>query len=443
MNIVSYRGPGMAGGVSTALDRLYKSGGRNQSWWYLDQDQVKSQSRSAVRLHSGEKIPLALCDAHYRFCNEFIWPIMHDLSEHAIYKEEDYFLYTRFNAIFAAQIERQQSHDPYFVQDYQLALLPKLLKRQGRDSAIFWHIPWPKSVPQEFVAPIVELAQAMLSAKAIGFHTQEYVDNFNNFVDQYLPFFANSRTFGHVAEVVAAPLGLDLDHWAERNEGQYSSIAEQLESTPYVLSVERADYTKGVVDRLKAIDLLFEQNPELRETITFVQICGRTRAGIKAYDNYWKECQEQIDYLEQKYSTSRWKPVVSISQSLNSDELTYLYKRAAVMLVSPLRDGLNLTAKEFIACQAGERPGILALSKGAGVAEEFSPYAITFEPGDISAMAAATLRCLKMPTTQRRRRFLKLKQSLQANPLQLWCDTFTTALYGHAVAHMELELQEA
>lgn len=435
----------MSGGVSTALDRLCKSGGRSQSWWYLDQDQVKAQSKSAVRLYNGEKMPSQLCDAHYRFCNEFIWPIMHDLPEHAIYKEEDYFLYSRFNAIFAAQIGRQQSHDPYFVQDYQLALLPKLLKRQGRDSAIFWHIPWPKSVPQEFVAPIVDLAQAMLTAKAIGFHTQEYVDNFNNFVEQHLPFFGTSRAFGPVAEVVAAPLGIDLDHWTEHNEGKHCSITEQLETTPFVLSVERADYTKGVVDRLKAIDLLFERNPELREAVTFVQICGRTRPGIKAYDNYWKDCQEQIDYLQQKYGTNSWKPVVSITQSLNSDELTYLYRRATVMLVSPVRDGLNLTAKEFIACQTEERPGILALSTGAGVAEEFSPHAITFEPGNISAMAAATLRCLNMPKAQRYRRTKKLKQSLQANPLQLWCDTFTTVLYGYgnSVAHIDLDRREA
>jgi len=432
----------MAGGVSTALDRLYQSGGRNQSWWYLDQDQVKSQS--SVRLYNSEKIPSQLRDAHYRFCNEFIWPIMHDLAEHAVYKEDDYFLYSRFNATFAAHIDRQESQNPYFVQDYQLALLPKLLERQGRESAIFWHIPWPKSVPQEYVAPIVDLARAMLSARAIGFHTQEYVDNFNSFVEKHLTFMASSRLFGKLAEVVAAPLGLDLEHWSEENEGKASTLAQQLQSTPFILSVERADYTKGVVDRLKAIDLIFERNPELRETITFVQICGRTRPGIKAYDNYWKACQEEINHLQEKYGTENWKPVVSISQSLNSDELTYLYRKAAVMLVSPVRDGLNLTAKEFIACQTSERPGILALSTGAGVAKEFSRYAVTFEPGNVEAIAAATLRCLNMPSTQRHRRTLKLKQNLQANPLQLWCDTFTNVLYSDEnVAQLELHRQEA
>lgn len=419
----------MAGGVSTALERLYKSGGRNQSWWYLNQDQVRSQSRSAVRHFNGEKIPAQLCDAHYRFCNEFVWPIMHDLAEHAVYREEDFFLYSRFNAIFAAQIERQKSNDPYFVQDYQLALMPKLLKRNGRESAIFWHIPWPKHVPEQFLHPILEIAHSMLSAKAIGFHTQEYADNFNAFVDKHMPFMASSRQFGHIAEVVVAPLGLDLEYWANHSDGKPTPVAEKLKDTQFILSVERADYTKGVVDRLKAIDLLFERNPELIGELTFVQICGRTRAGIKAYDTYWKQCQELIANLEAKYATENWKPVMNITQSLTAEELTYLYKRAAVMLVSPVRDGLNLTAKEFIAVQSKEQPGTLALSTGAGVAEEFAQYAITFEPADSEAIVDATLRCLHMPPTQRLRRNLRLKQVLANNPLQLWCDTFTKALY--------------
>jgi len=370
-----------------------------------------------------------LCEAHYRFCNEFIWPIMHDLSQYAVFKEDDHFLYSRFNAIFASQIERQQSDIPYFVQDYQLALLPKLLKRKGRDSAIFWHIPWPKSVPSEFARPIVDIAQALLSARAIGFHTQEYVDNFNNFVDQHLPFMALSRQVKNRAKVIAAPLGLDLDYWSDHKDGIFSAVAKQLQSTPFVLSVERADYTKGVIDRLEAIDLLFERNPQMQGNITFAQICGRTRPGIKAYDDYWKDCQRSIEALNQKYGNQSWKPVVSISHSLNSAELTYLYRRAAVMLVSPVRDGLNLTAKEFIACQTRDQPGMLALSTGAGVAEEFSRYAITFPPGDAEAMADATLRCLNMPSIQRYKRTLHLKRSLAANPLQLWCDTFTALLY--------------
>ena len=429
MNIVSHIGPGKEGAISAALESLYKAGGRNQTWWYIGQEQIKCQSKSAVRHLPGETIPPQVCDSHHRFCHEFIWPIMHGLPEQVSFNEDDFVLYKSFNSIFATQIGRQQSHDPYFVQNYQLALMPKFLKNDGRDSAIFWQIPWPNSVPTEYLAPVIEIAQALLAAKAIGFSTKEYADNFNAFVDLHLPFINQSRSFGHVAQVIVTPVGIDLESWAEKDVENIVDPLGDL-TTPYVLSVDKAEYSMGALTRLQAIDLFFENNANLREKISFVQIFGRSNPGIKASDKCWKECQDTIDDLTQKYGTANWQPIVTISQPISSEQLAYLYKNAAVMLVAAVKDGLNLSAKEFIACQSNENPGILAISTGVGCTDEFGHYVMTFGPDDAEAIADATVRCLHMPATQKVRRNLRLLQLLHKNPQQQWCDKFTTALYG-------------
>lgn len=423
MNIVSHDGPGREGAISTALERMHKSGGRNQTWWYLAQDQIKCLSKSAVRHIASETIPAPVGDSHYRFCYEFIWPVMHGLTDQVTYVEEDFFLFKRHNAIFAAQIERQQSHAPYFVQNYQLALLPKFLKNDGRESAMFWQIPWPSSVCSEHLPAVIEIAQSLLKAKAIAFTTQEYADNFNNFVDCHLPFINSSRAFGHVAEVIVAPLGIDLEHWTTRELTEANDVAGEI-TTPYVLSIEKADLSAGTMQRLKAIDLFFARHPELQEKITFVQVISRSNPGIKAFDKYWKDCQDQINSLIEKYATDSWQPLVSITQGLNSDQMAQLYRQAAVLLVTSSA-GYNLAAKEYLACQTKENPGIVAISTGAGVAEEIGRYAITFNSDDIDAIADATMRCIMMPTPMRLRRHLRLKQLLQQNTLEIWCGTFS------------------
>lgn len=442
MNVVSLKGPGSDGGISTALEHLYKSGGRNQSWWYLAQDQIRCQTRSAVRHIPSENIPAQICDAHYQFCHSFIWSIMHSLPEQACYKEEDFFLYKRLNTIFANQIERLQSHDSYFVQSYELALVPKLLKRSGRQSVIFWPTPWPKSVPAQYCAPILEIAESLLASKIIAFNTNEDASNFNNFINQQLPYIESSRSFGGVAEVIVAPMGIDIEHWKSQSltlAGQQTSI--DLPTGPYVLSIDRGDQSSGLALRLKAIDLLFTRYPELKEQLTFVQSCGRTSPGIKANDSYWKDCQEASAILNSKHATTNWKPLVSLPQTLSTLDLTILYSRAAVMLITAGHDGLNLLAKEFIASQSSENQGILVLSEQCSVAkdEEFARAAITFKtqnlPNDyatehdtIEAILAATLRGLRLSTANKQRRVKMLTEQLQKNSLQQWCNQFTSAL---------------
>jgi len=429
----------MAGGVSPALTQLVGESNANHLWWHLDGDTI-SYSNSNGKKRERHTLSQAVIEGHYRYCNEFIWPLMHDLSEYANYRSEDRALYERFNRILAREIvssQNQHSDSKLFVQDYQLALLPKELQRlDGPLCGIFWHIPWPKSVPQEFLPALVDLAKSMLTAEFIGFHTTEYCSNFFNFVSRNIPgtrISMRERTVvrevkAFTTTVVAAPLGLDVDHWSNIARGQSNTrLHPALINTDYVLSVDRADYTKGVVPRIESIAHFFNDHPEMIGKITFAQLCTRTRPGIEGFDNNWSEIQRTMRDVNARFSTEDWRPILNLKGPLNASELSLLYRNASMMLVNPVRDGLNLTAKEYVACQSG-RPGVLALSPHCGAYEELGAWSVEANPFDPHAMSASVYNGLKMSVGEKKTRMTQLKASLRENTLAVWCEQFRIML---------------
>lgn len=456
MHIISYRGPGMGGGVSPSLSRLEANANGDSSWWFLGAENEISARFGGSNEEKIGRMSREIVDGHYRFCNEFIWPIMHDLSEYATYDADHRDSYEKFNRIFARKISRYTSASNFFVQDYQLALMPLQLKRLcGADTAVFWHIPWPKSVPDEFLEPVIEITKSMLSAQHVGFHTTEYAENFLRFVEQHIsgfktfpdqltitretaktytpyvhPFF-EGRTAVYPAQtstktqVLVTPLGLDVSYWqnlALADKG--SNPLRHLVKTDYVLSVDRADYTKGVIPRLKAIAHFFDFHPELKGKITFAQICGKSRMNIEAFSKYYWECRNLVNQVNAQHGTDDWQPIVDVPGPLSSAELAVLYRDASVMLVNPVRDGLNLTAKEFVACQS-TNPGALALSPAAGVFDELGPWSVKVNPKSPIEMSASIHHALMMPEEERSACMRRMTNRLHANPLNLWVDTFT------------------
>lgn len=463
MQIVSYRGPGMAGGVSPALTLLVAENGANHKWWHLDDNTIKYSIGTGTS-HARHLLPKALIEGHYRYCNEFLWPIMHDMSEHATYRSEDRALYERFNRILAREIvagNSVYSQSKLFVQDYQLALLPKELQRlDGPQCGIFWHIPWPKSVPQEYLAAIIDIAKGMLTAEFVGFHTHEYCSNFFNFVSKHISRttismrdrtvireaksqvnpapsrraksqirLANKAFNGtRTTKVIAAPLGLDVDHWKKISRKQTNThLHPALINTDFVLSVDRADYTKGVVPRLESVRQFFSNHPEMIGKITFAQLCTRTRPGIDAFDDNWSNIQRVMREVNGRFSVGDWQPVLNLKGPLKPSELSLLYANASMMLVSPVRDGLNLTAKEYIACQSGQ-PGVLGLSPHCGAFEELGTWSIKTDPFDPEGMSESIYEGLLLPESERKRRMAKMHAKLEQNTLGAWCDQFRALL---------------
>lgn len=449
MNIVSYRGPGRAGGVSSALANLWqarvKMSGR---WWHLSNTTFQVADQVSEELRELTSLSREVVDGHYRYCNEFLWPVMHDLPHYARYRQEDHKLYNVANRIFARSIAAdgsQENSTPTFVQDYQLALLPELLSRMNLSTLLFWHIPWPRQVDQQHIPQLIQIARGLLGADVIGFHTHEYVQDFLHFIHKHVPGvlvdFENetlTRGFarealpwttglsdfaGRVSHVVTAPLGIEPGFWRS------SALIPQLRlksaefswlnsSLPYVLSVDRADYTKGVIERFDAIDRFLEKYPRWRGKVNFVQICERTRIGLEAYDAYWHRCKVEAAKLESKWRLEHWSPLIW-TEHFSAAELAAIYRDAAVMLVNPIRDGLNLTAKEFVASQV-RVPGMLALSTQAGAWQELGREAYQIDPCDPNQMADAIHSCLTMNPTEISNRITRMKMRLADNTLSDW-----------------------
>ncbi|HEY9870941.1 MAG TPA: trehalose-6-phosphate synthase [Candidatus Obscuribacterales bacterium] len=430
MNIVSYRGPGMPGGVAASLSRLWAETHRHGSRWsYVSGTSVMAFGGPAQEVQQLGLIPQFVVDGHYRFCNNFLWPVMHDMPGQASYSALDHRLYTKFNALLARHIGGAgRWWSPwYFVQDYQLAFLSHcLVGSQRAHCLVFWHIPWPRSVTAQHAAALRGIARALLACEAIGFHTQEYAVNFLRFVDQHLPDSSVDWHRGLIdgrTQVLSMPLGVDLDHWRAASAGEADVLGQEqlaaLRDRRFILSVDRADYTKGVAERLEMIDLFFERHAQYRGRVTFAQVCARTRPGLPAFDAYWSRCRQLAARLTRRWSEGLWRPLVWIETAVAPDELAILYREAEAMLVNPVRDGLNLTAKEFVACQ-NARPGVLLLSSGAGVWHELGNLSIPVNPQKSEQMADLVKAALTMRNAERLVRIDLMKEKLKQNTLHHW-----------------------
>lgn len=482
MNILSYRGPGAGGGVSSALSRLMNrlsglTSGYAETlnsyplrWWHLEGSDIKdSFGHEFISRPNPEVIA-----GHYRYCNEFLWPVLHDMPEYAAYSDIDRVSYAEFNQYFVRVLKRARRQSflerkwrSFFVHDYQLAFLPSLLRRAGLSSlqiSIFWHIPWPRKVEECHRQEIFELAQGLLESDVIGFHTYEYAFNFLDFVEGQLPGVELDRSSlslklacRRIVRIKVMPLGLDLDFWAraqshlfkektlEENSFCQNSSPKILAARfgRYVLSVDRCDYTKGVLPRLAAIESFFQRFPEEKGKLTFVQICQRTRNGLPSFDQYYSRCISQAEDLNNRLGDESWRPLVWVKETVSQESLIDLYRHASVMLINPIRDGLNLTAKEF-ACSCADlsSPGALLLSRGAGVFHELGKYTTEVEPEDCRQMSTAVKQALLMPESARRQAISLMKKKLEENTLEDWWHAFTFAeLACSERSEFEKELQ--
>lgn len=461
MDVISYRGPGVAGGVSSGLANAWMSQRIAETyWWFLSNESLSNLGLNAKEPRFLTQLSASTVKGHYHFCNNFIWPLMHDLPQYATFNEDEFAHYKHFNRIFGQFIAYEQRiSKKYFVNDYQLALLPQYLNPEGGRVSLFWHIPWPKTVAEEHVPVLRELAIGMLNSRVLGFHTQEYSDNFMTFVREHMPHartkqstqrIYQSKTAGKeewlesfglssyitrplrydkpgdislMTQLIVAPLGISQDQWhtlaAGEPDAQVRALINKAAGRHLVLSVDRADYTKAVYDRMRIIDRFLSEHPSWHGRISFMQICGRSRTGLQAFDRYWDDCQRMALTVNERWRTEDWQPIEWIQDPLPAKSLAVLYKHANTMLVNPVRDGLNLTAKEFVACQHDDA-GVLLLSPGAGAWHELGDYALPASPSAPHETVDSLARAVVMPPTERRWRNYQLKRTLRTNPLQKW-----------------------
>jgi trehalose 6-phosphate synthase len=377
------------------------------------------------------------------FANEGLWPLCHIAHTRPIFRVADWEAYQRVNERFAAAAveEMEGCEDPIvFVQDYHFALLPRLIKAARPDArvAIFWHIPWPN--PESFgICPWqAELLDGLLGADLIGFHIPLHCNNFLASVDRVL----EARTdrehmtalrHGHLSTVRAYPVSVALEGFrrdgtrSARNEMTARSrpFARQLLLDEFDIScetvavgVDRLDYTKGIVERLTAIELLFEQHPWHRERLTMVQIAAPSRTRIPSYIDLRRQVEETAERINQRFQTPRWKPIILIQRQCSHEEVDRWYRAADLCLVTSLHDGMNLVAKEFLAARDDE-DGVLVLSKFTGAAIELRD-ALLVNPYDTNGVAEAIHQALEMSRGERRARMQRMRRYLMEHNVYHW-----------------------
>jgi trehalose 6-phosphate synthase len=386
------------------------------------------------------------------FANEGLWPLCHIAHTRPIFRASDWDQYQRVNEKFAAALleEMEGSSEPVvFVQDYHFALLPRLVKAARPDArvAIFWHIPWPN--PEAFgICPWqADLLDGLLGADLIGFHIPLHCNNFLSTVDRVLESRTDRehmtcRRNGHATTVRPYPVSVALDGTkpkgglavTERNASvrtgtppsgiRWDSAREELldefglRSECILLGVDRLDYTKGIVERLEAIERLLEEHPWQRERITMVQIAAPSRSRIPSYVELRERVESTVDRINLRFQTGHWQPILLIQRQCSHEEVDRWYRGADMCLVTSLHDGMNLVAKEYLAARDDE-DGVLVLSKFTGAAMELGD-ALLVNPYDIEGVAEAIHRGLEMDRGERQMRMQRMRRHVMEHNVYRW-----------------------
>jgi len=421
--IVANRTPAAksAGGLASGLlDALRQE----RSLWFGWSGELREHGCNSVQLFSLDCLTVAAIpltpDAHNRYYNGFangvLWPAFHHRLDLMCFSEDDYAGYLEVNRHMAAQLRPLlQRHDLIWVHDYHLLPFAGMCREQGIDQRLgfFLHIPFPVPSVAQAIPRIDELLDAMCAYDLLGFQTEDDRTAFVNLCRERRP--DKPVPFTGVYPIGVDPHALQREAEAEPvvqlwpKEGGIRGI----------LSVDRLDYTKGLPERFKAYALLLEERPELHGGVQLVQIAPPSRTDVPAYVDLRHELTALTGEILGRYGNLDWQPLIYVERQHDRAVLMPLYRQARVGLVTPLRDGMNLVAKEFVAAQAPEDPGVLVLSRFAGAASQLDG-ALLVNPHDPGEMAEAMRQALEMPLEERRARYRRMWAVLCASDIDGW-----------------------
>lgn len=374
------------------------------------------------------------------FSNEALWPLCHNVHNRPIFRDEDWHEYKNVNAKFAQSLlqEIKDVKNPLImVQDFHFAILPQMIKKSRPDAkiGIFWHIPWPS--PEVFsICPWhKEILEGMLSADILGFHTQQYCNNFMGTVAKGIESIVDLEQFsvtlkGHITHVRPFPISVDFasgeDEKLKINRGK--ELLSQLgATTAYIgLGADRLDYTKGILERFKGIEFFFDLYPTYKEKFTFLQIAPISRGEVEKYRQFNEDVTNQAERINAKFQKNGWKPIVLVKKHFNHKDLYSLYRNVNICLITPLHDGMNLVSKEFVAARNDEL-GVLILSQFAGSSKDLKGATI-INPYSAEQTAFAIYEALNMPLAQQRFRMKKMRESVKNYNVYRWSAEFIKAV---------------
>ena len=372
---------------------------------------------------------------YYGFANEGMWPLCHVAHVRPVFRESDWQAYRRINQRFAdAVVAEARREDPVvLVQDYHFALLPAMIREKLPQATIltFWHIPWPN--PESFgICPWQrEILQGMLGSTILGFHTRYHCKNFIETVDRYLEAriehehstiaYGGKETLVESYPIsIAWPDDATLAHWPSIAECR-ARVIERLQlpaSACIAVGVDRYDYTKGILERLNAVERLLDKYPQWIGRFVFVQVAAPTRSALDEYRNFQQRVQATADRINQTHGRPGYLPVHLLARHHDSDAVNELFRAADICVVTSLHDGMNLVCKEFVAAR-DDLQGVLLLSRFAGAAREM-PEALIVNPYHVEETADALHRAATMPAAEQRERMASLRSTVREFNVYRW-----------------------
>jgi trehalose 6-phosphate synthase/phosphatase len=371
-----------------------------------------------------------------QIANGVLWPLFHYLPEQLPLQITDWSVYEEVNARFAAAVAAvHRPGDQIWVHDYHLMLVPDMLRVRLPDAQIgfFLHIPFPSFEVFRTLPSRERLLEGMLGADLVGFHTATYGRNFTSSLLRLLGLAARVdrvQVGDREVRIGVFPMGIDAREWASLGEdpevrSEARSLVGDGDGT-LIVGIDRLDYTKGIPRRLLAFQSLLEKHPELHERVRLVQVAVPSRSGVAAYRDFRSQIESLVGHVNGRFGTPHWAPVHYIHRNLNPREVAALYRAADVMLVTPVRDGMNLVAKEFVAARSDEG-GVLVLSEFAGAASELAE-ALRVNPYDIESTAETVYRAITLPDEERSNRMRALRRRVFSYDVQRWARDFLAAL---------------
>ncbi len=432
-----------AGGLGTGLSSFYRDYDSIWIGWSgIASEQLTKEEKASLTLELSKTSrihPIFLNENdintfYYGFCNKTIWPLFHAFTQYAEYETDLWEAYRRVNQRFCREILTiAKPDDTIWIHDFQLFLLPSMLREHlpGIKIGFFLHIPFPPAEIFEQLPWRDELLKGILGADLVGFHTHDYLQHFLASVRRLLGYeHGLDGTIPVKDRLIKAgvfPLGIHYDYFAKTAKSlstgrKAKNIREQMKCEHIILSTDRLDYTKGILQRLTAYESLMEEHPHYRQKATLMLIIVPSRTDVSKYRELKQEVDERISRINGKFSTIGWTPIHYFYRSFGLPDLIAMYRASDIALVTPLKDGMNLIAKEYIASRP-DGTGVLVLSEKAGTARELGE-AVIVNPNNEQEMIGALLEALSMPRKEQIKRNRVMQKRLKQHHIVKWAHEF-------------------
>ncbi|GAA4313530.1 bifunctional alpha,alpha-trehalose-phosphate synthase (UDP-forming)/trehalose-phosphatase [Nibribacter koreensis] len=431
------------GGLATGLGSIYKEGDNVWIGWpgLFFEDEAEEQEVT-LSLKSQSMHPVFLTESEIKefyegFSNETLWPSFHYFSQYTVYDDVYWEAYQHVNRKFCqAVMQVAQPGDTIWVHDYQLLLLPAYLREAFPDSSIgfFQHIPFPSFEVFRMLPWREQLLKGILGADLIGFHTYDDVRHFLSSVSRIIGMnTAQGMIDNGYRQIMvdAFPMGIDYEKYAQlaaspEMKEKLIPYNEALSGQKVILSIDRLDYSKGIPARLQAFELLLQEYPEFREKVTLFMLVVPSRDQVEKYKQLKETIDELVGRINSSYRTISWNPIQYFYRSFPIEELSALYTVADIALITPMRDGMNLVCKEFVASKLDQK-GVLILSEMAGAAKELSD-ALIINPNDLGQMVQAMREAMTMPEAEQQIRMQHMQDILKRYDIHQWVSIFMNRL---------------